>query len=124
MIRGRPCTGWLALLPTRQAYIPKCRQGRFRPAATDEWRPTLTPRGPRADRFPHPLKHVAPRDSTGIAFVNRRAQGGQLGLVPTLFALKRSQGRPHNLTGVFVTSVLDLFQYEAVEFVSQIDVAG
>src|SRR5260221_12233730 len=67
-------------------------------------------------------KYVTLGDTAGVASVNSRAQRGNLRFVLLLFALQSPQPGAHDLTGVFVTTSLNLFSDETVKLVGQVDV--
>ena len=71
--------------------------------------------------FADPRKDVALGDPTGIAFINGRAQSGQLRFVLVFLVPQCPQRCAHNGTGAFVASALDPRQYEAVKLVGQMD---
>src|SRR5271165_170310 len=71
---------------------------------------------------PNPLEGISLGNSSGVAFINRGPQSGQLRLKLPLFSLQRSQGGADDLAGVFVPATLDLLQYEAFKIFCQIHI--
>src|ERR1019366_5664026 len=117
------CSGRPGSHPRCEEYKRRCLAGRLRHDARNDSGPRLTPRRAKLQGLPDTVEGVAFGNAAGVSLIDGRAQRSKLRLVLPLLALQRPERGAHNLAGVFVTSVLNLLQHEAVKLFGQIDIS-
>jgi hypothetical protein len=83
----------------------------------------LTPLLRKLRFLPNTSKRIALGNSTGIALINRCAQGHEFRLKLHFLALQCSQRCAYDLTGVFVTATFNLLRNKAIKFIRKVNVS-
>ncbi len=114
----------LGFAPDAKRVRCNAQQVRFGAAGESKPRHGLTPRRRKIERFSDAFENVALGNAAGVAFVDCGPQRGHLRLIHLLFPLQSPQRRAHYVAGAFVAAAFNLFRYEAVELVGEVDLAG